>query len=381
MALPELLFPSTLPLFMAAAHIVTPEGLYVQVDRMSGGSRRRRVFLTAPRILEASVELTQSQLEDFFAWHEGPLRAGEFPFTAPVAKMGTGLEYWSAICLSFKAEHLEGSHHKLSLRLRLKGTPEATPPVVTSMFAAVSIVLNMSANDPTLNQMYAEAGVILQVTFDEGAALAAEVAFRLFTEFDGPSASNINLDAEVYIPLEFVGVVDVSASLAAEVVVALLGTFIEDLILAAEVSVGLVTSITPTGPVTSPGSITDSAASLWPYTTSCVIALQIWADGRVYIRKNSSAAVYAENWYLPTTSGVGSSYWVKVAKTLGVVSGGGTENASLYRPISSTVFWTITEYVVGGTQTDTATVTIASDPDGVNVLSTFTCNLTAIYDV
>lgn len=381
MALPELLLPSSLPAFMASAHVLTPEGLYSQVPRMSGSDRRRRVWTSAPRILEASLEVTQAQLEDFYAWHEGPLRAGEVSFTAAVAKPGTGIEYWAANCLSFKVEHLAGSHHRIDLRLRLRGTPESSPPTVSSMYAEVVVALDFAGNAEYLNLLTAEVLAGLEVTWVDGAALAAEAAMRLYTVFDGPSTTHTMLDAEVYVALEYPATIEPSAALDAEVSAGLLTTFLADILLTAEVSAGLLLTVgAGAGPVASPGSITEIGEALLPAQMASLITLQVWADGRVYTKDNDYGALYQFNWYEPTRADYSPTYWVKIGNTLGFITAATGPNAGGWHTLDAgtvNVLWSLYRNSMGST-TDTAVlVQIASDPDGVNIVSSFTVTLTA----
>lgn len=73
------------------------------------------------------------------------------------------------------------------------------------------------------------------------------------------------------------------------------------------------------------------------------------------------------NWYLPTTTGIGSSYWVKSV----VTSGSFTSDPSVGTWVSlSTVKQWQRSAGAGASQTVVATFSIASDSSGVNVLYT-----------
>lgn len=384
MALPELLMPPSLPPFMASAHARTPEGLYAPVDRMSGSSRKRRLYISAPSILEASIEVTQLQLEDFYAWHEGPLKAGEVPFTAAIAKVGAGIEYVSAICLSFKPEHQEGSHHKLQLQLRLRGEPQDSPPVLTGMSAEVVVALNLLNSATALSGLGAEVSAGLQLLLDT-VDLSAEVVVALFSQFAGPSLTNTPLDAEVFVALKITGQIDPPADLTAEVSTALQVSALESISLSAEISQALLLTVSAgAGPVASPADIVESW-TLAPIVAVeppplAFIALQVRTDGRVFVRKQLAAPIYENNWWSPTQVNIGLTHWVKIASTVGARSGGGVENAGGWRAITSDVAWTIsTSGTVFFVSESLVPVSIASDPDGLNVVSNFLVSLSATF--
>ncbi len=84
-----------------------------------------------------------------------------------------------------------------------------------------------------------------------------------------------------------------------------------------------------------------------------------------------------QNWFSPTTAGIGSSYWARSTPNSGTFSGGsGTGIVSL----SGGAGWTRSQTTVGASSVN-FTVEIFSDSGGVNKVAQATFTLSAIKDV
>jgi hypothetical protein len=76
------------------------------------------------------------------------------------------------------------------------------------------------------------------------------------------------------------------------------------------------------------------------------------------------------NWYSPTTTGIGSSYWVKFTLNSGSAWAAGLVNNTIYALTASrTIQWSTT---IGTTKTASVTVSIYSDSGGTTLVSSGT---------
>lgn len=383
MALPELYLPTTLPPFKADGHSITPEPLYAPVERHSGSSRRRRLYTSAPRKLDAQIEVTQAQLEDFTAWYETALAVGALPFTATVAKIGAGVEYWKAYCLAYKADHQEGSTHLLSLTLRLVGTPSDSLGTPTSLGAEVLAPITLEITGGYAYALFAEAVGELEFVGNMGAALAAEVRAPLAVVCSGALA-NPSLDAEAEAYLNLFTVALPSAALSAEASAALTFGALDVIALAAEVTAALACSVAaPSGlgyqnlaPISVDGT-TDM------YRQHSQATIRLLPDGRVQSRVNSSAYVDEGVFYNPATTAVASGKYVKATVVAGTASYVSPLPGTTYQfAASGEVAWYVlspwTE-VPPVSRTVELQIKVSNDPDHLDVLSTFNVTLTALY--
>lgn len=380
MALPELLMPPTLPDFKAGGHKAKPEPLYGAVDRQGGASRKRRLFTSTPRRLEAQLEVTQAQLESFVLWHEEVLKAGSLPFAAKVAKVGPGVEYWEAYCLSFKVDHQEGSTHLLSLDLRLKGLPYATLPAASSLGVEFSLPLVFEVTGGYAYGLSAEFTAGLETLINEGAALSAQFLCRLDVECSG-AVANPSLLAEFEASLEYYGIAGSSAELAAEFAAGLEIEILPVAQLTAEITTGLDFAVAVSGTL---GYVNPAAISVLadfaPFKTNVTAILRLLPDGSVYTKMHTAAYVLEDQFYSPITPSVAAGKWVKAVlvagddSTLSPVAG-------VARQFNTTdaLNWTLTASWIGAPNYEAVTLTIliANDPDFLDVISTFTADLAA----
>ena len=382
MALPELLLPPTLPDFKAAGHTATPEPLCGAVERQGGTERRRRLYTSTPRRLQAQLEVTQAQLEIFVDWHENTLKAGSEPFTAKVAKVGAGVEYWEAHCLSFTVDHQEGSTHLISLELRLKGTPSDSLPTLSSLGAEFLAGLGVQLEGGYAYGLSADFSAGLAVLVNEGAALSAEFLARLDTETSGALA-NPSLLAEFAAALDCYSIVGSSAALAAEFSAGLDAYTLDVPALTAEFAAALDCSTTASSSL---GYRNPAAVFVYadyaPFKQNVTAELRLLPTGAVYTKEHTLAYALVDYFYSPATAGVAAGRWVKAALDSGDASAL-SPAVGVSRQFNTTdaISWVMTASWLDPNVTQSATLTIlvANDPDFLDVVSTFTATIEAVH--
>lgn len=382
MALPELLLPPTLPDFKAAGHTATPEKMYGAVERQGGTERKRRLYTITPRRLQAQLEVTQAQLEIFVDWHENTLKAGSEPFTAKVAKVGAGVEYWEAHCLSFTVDHQEGSTHLISLELRLKGTPSDSLPTLSSLGAEFLAGLAVQVDGGYAYGLSADFVAGLGVVINEGAALSAEFLARLDTVTSGALA-NPSLLAEFAAALDCYSIVGSSAALAAEFSAGLDAYTLDVPALAAEFTAALACSTTASSSLgyRNPATV-DVDADFAYYKQSTTVTVRITPDGTVYTKSHTAAYVLVDYFYSPATAGVAAGKWVRATLLSGDASNlSPTIGTARQFDTSTPLNWVLIAYWQEGSNTQSAQVQIqiANDPDFLDVVSAFTANMSAAW--
>jgi hypothetical protein len=114
--------------------------------------------------------------------------------------------------------------------------------------------------------------------------------------------------------------------------------------------------------------ITD--VSVFETLATAIAQLQVKTDG----------TCGAGSWGTPTTTGIGSSYYVKVVKTLGDAVTGDTQGS--YIQITSNRTWSLSVSTTpGNSATKSCTLEVSISADGVNALYTATVNLEATADL
>lgn len=379
MALPELMLPPGFPDFKADTYEYTPGKSFKPVDRAGGVPRRRALHLNPPAMAKAELELSQQQLEAFFAWHEGPLRAGEQPFTARVPKFGAGVAYQEARCLSFEVEHREGvNNHLLVLSLRLRGEPSDTAPAVSSMLAEVSLALltNFSGAEP--QDLFSECLVSLNVTALQGEMLVSDALCALATEFAGP-ITDPSMAAEAALGLVIQVAVIASEEFLSEVSLPLLTGFLDQADLAAEAALPLSgTFAGVTGYIVSPANITYSVFRPRYPGLPAAFTVLVGKDGGVFTRVDSGGFSSHALWHSPLQLDVGAGLWVKATKLsttgTGIIDTG--EGYATWLSLASDRSWRSSVFGTAEASEQNFSVQVALDPDGVTVVSSFEVNLT-----
>lgn len=376
MALPELLLPASLPPFKAGNHVLTPNGVYGQVERHAGASRRRKVFRTPTWDVLTELEVTQAQMEEFFAWHEGPLEAGAQPFTAYVAKIGSGRQYWKAYIVSVTAEHLPGNLHSIKLRLLLvdDALVSDTAPVLTTLTAEATAPLLTVFGETAPYALYAEAYAILEFAETQSnSALSGEAVAALQTEFYGVLVGVV-LAGEAFAPLTFDVTVIVSDALTGEATAGLSFTEGTDIAMFAEASAALDFATGTTSYVATPTAVSLAAVTEVP-ATMAKATVQYRPNGTFYTQENSGVAVLHANWYGPTTPDVGVGHWVRCVVLSGTAPQGvNAVDTGLSGELVRS--WVLSRPTVG-TNSCTLRIDVATDPDFLSIVSAMNVSLSA----
>ena len=101
----------------------------------------------------------------------------------------------------------------------------------------------------------------------------------------------------------------------------------------------------------------------------------IWfnGDGRLFLNTDISSVPFpAQNWYGPTTAGVGNNYWVRLTVTDGSAPTAGlSDPVGTWNQITVAVRWYWSRGTAG-TTTATVTLELATDNAGSNIVATKT---------
>lgn len=379
MPLPEIQMPSGILPFTAADHVITPDALYVQVDRQAGHTRSRRRFRSVPTIVNTSFEVTQAQLEVFFNWHESALIAGSLPFAANIAKIGPGTEWWKAFILNYTVEHTEGSHRTVKVQLKLVDTPYATGPVATTLAVEFIAALVTSADPSFGSALTVEFVAALETEADLGPTLSVEFFGRLYTQVDaGPT--NPSMDVEFLCELQTTAVIEPGAQFDVEFVCALLNTVFVDTNLAVEFTAALVaTSSTTAGYVAPATAVYKYAYMGGSPGGSSEAGVRAQSDGEIRSRANSDGWGTPSNWWAPTQPGIGATRWVRMVPLTGSAFNGASAAVNVWLDLSTSRSWFLVNPSTGMISL-TARIDIASDPDGTNIVSTCAVTLDSEYN-
>ena len=163
MALPELTLPDGTPAWLAEPHGVELVPQYADVAMRTGHHRRRRVYTTAPRLVQVGLQLTAAQMLAFHTWFEDSTQAGALPFSTQVANIGPGLLWWRAqFTEPYSADAGEaGASFRVSARLLLTGDGSAAGPYTPALTAAIGIALAGSASLTAPNDLSAAVSIAL----------------------------------------------------------------------------------------------------------------------------------------------------------------------------------------------------------------------------
>lgn len=382
MALPEIQMPAGILPFTAADHVITPDSLHVQVQRQAGHTRSRKVFRSVPTIVNTSFEVTQSQLEIFFAWHENSLIAGSLPFAANIAKIGPGTEWWKAFILEYTVEHSEGSHKTVKVKLRLVGEPSPTPAYVAAMTVEFVAALVASADPASSSAMTVEFSASLVTDVDLGPILSVEFFGRLYTQVDaGPTGTFLSV--EFLAALQTNAVIEPGATLDVEFVAALVTQTFLSMDLAVEFSAALTASAAVTAGYVAPATaVTKYAYNGYSPGGKAVSGVRVQSDGEIRTQANTSGWLTPSNWWAPTQPGIGTGRWVRMVPLTGSAfnSSGGNVSAAVnvWLDLSANKNWWLNQSSIG-TSSLTARIDIATDPDGTNIVSTCAVTLDVEY--
>lgn len=371
MTLPEVQMPSGILPFTAADHVITPEALYVQIDRQAGHTRSRRKFRSVPTIVNTSFEVTQAQLETFFDWHEGALIAGSLPFAANIAKIGPGTEWWRAFILSYTVEHSEGSHKTVKVQLKLTGLPFAGGPV-SGTLAVEFVAALVTSTDPLLSSdLVCEFFATLETAADLGPTLSAEFFGRLQTQVDAGPA-NPSLDVEFLCELQTITGAEPAVAFDVEFAAALVTASFVDMDLAVEFTAGTVASVASPSFVVSVPPFTQYASLVSGVASAGVDVLN---NGEIRSQANAGGWELRGNWWQPTQPNIGDTYWVRMTHLTGAAFFP-TWAVGTWHQLNRNYRWYLNRDTLG-VSTLTARIEVGLDPDGTYVLSTCDFTLTA----
>ena len=145
--------------------------------------------------------------------------------------------------------------------------------------------------------------------------------------------------------------------------------------LSAEVTAALLfTFDTALGFVASPGGFAvSSTVPAFPGNSARAL-VQVGPDGTISKRVGTGAYVYVQSWYTPTLAGVGAGKWVRATLSSGDSPAGDLVGVAL--DLTYTRAWYLEETALG-TLDGTIQIDIATDPDILSVVSSFTIHLTA----
>lgn len=378
MALPEIQMPSGLPPFQAGSHVITPEPLYLPVPRQAGHDRSRRLFTTVPRTLQTAFELTQTQIEAFNAWYEDVLQAGSLPFAANVAKIGSGTEWWKAYIVGgWKVEFQEGTQHLVTLTLRLCETPVSTGPVLTTMTSEVLVALVTGTSTDFDQALTSEVFAFLETTTDLGPVLSSEVLVHLYSTISG-GPSNPSMDTEVFCHLNTLTLEIPGEQFDSEVSVALVAYMLESMALTSEVAVALDTNVQTTNYVTTPSALVLSSYMGYSPGGQSSVDFRYLNDGRIMKQQNTAGLVLHASWWTPTQPAVGTGHWIRVTYLTGDAFNGSSSAVGTWLDLGTSRVWQLLKNSAG-TADLTATVEVATDPDGANIVSTMSVTLHTEY--
>lgn len=147
MALPLIFLPAEIPLPLIAGFGISLGEQFDHVPALQGEGRKRRMFTTAPRIVQVSWLLTARQMQVFDAWAESDLDALANRFTVKLKRLGVGFEYWAAEWISpYTAEPIASPDAlwRVSGSLLLTGSPSDTAPDTGALQGITTVSLGGS---------------------------------------------------------------------------------------------------------------------------------------------------------------------------------------------------------------------------------------------
>jgi hypothetical protein len=222
--------------------------------------------------------------------------------------------------------------------------------------------------------------------------LSAEPGCALVTEFDGPNASFTPITSEVQCALQLTAIVEDAALLTSEVNCGLFITYWPDILLTAEPAAALNFGQGYVGYVASPGTQTVSDTITYSFGATALASVVLTDDGSVYDSTHSSGLVYNTAFYTPLNP-AGLSFSLGYRYVRVTVSSGTTPvvqlqvagvytfpGVSVWIPVYNQVLTVSVSrdyYTALGATACTGTIEIATDPDGVFIVSTIPFTLTA----
>jgi hypothetical protein len=132
-------------------------------------------------------------------------------------------------------------------------------------------------------------------------------------------------------------------------------------------------TVTPADAI--PGQIVGAFYSQFAsHTTTAVSRIKFEPDGTVWGKSNSGSYVQLGDWYQPTTSGIGSSNWIRARQDSGDAVAGPA--LLTWQSLASTVEWSLTQSGLGEKSADLGML-FSTDSGGATV----TGNMSLHFDV
>lgn len=139
--------PAGTPCFLASAHSISPDSVFVDVKMRVGHARKRRVFTAAPRVVEVAWVLEAAEMAAVDAWYKNALLAGEREFAAQVKRQGPGMLWWRARWVEpYAAEALHLGRWRVTGRLLLTGVGQEADPYVPGLAVEFGAALTGTAS-------------------------------------------------------------------------------------------------------------------------------------------------------------------------------------------------------------------------------------------
>lgn len=182
-ALPGIVVPGP-TLFRREGHEIEYVPIYGDQEMQLGEDRRRRLYLTAPRIVTVSLDRNQAGAEEFAAWFNGPLRGGDEYFSAQVQNQGPGTRWWKAKFLgpkaTYSAQYMGGGLWVISMKLILFGSGYVSGPASTALVGNVGFALTGTSTATATQPLSGGVGfALVPVAAAAAGFLAGGVGFAL----------------------------------------------------------------------------------------------------------------------------------------------------------------------------------------------------------
>lgn len=143
-SLPLIFVPAGIPLPLIAGFGVSLGEQFDHVPALQGEGRKRRVWTTAPRVVQVSWLLNEELMLRFDAWTENDLQTLTQKFTIQLKRLGEGFEYWAAEWVGpYTAEPIASpeSLWRVTGSLLLTGTPSDTAPDTGALDGVTTVSL------------------------------------------------------------------------------------------------------------------------------------------------------------------------------------------------------------------------------------------------
>lgn len=185
--MPQIRLPAGTPCFLAAGHGITPDSVYADVRMRTGHARKRRIYTSAPRVVDVAWVLEAEQMTAVDAWYEDVLLAGERAFAAQVKAQGPGKLWWRARWVEpYEAEAMHLGRWRVTGRLLLTGVGQVEDPYIPEMEVEFGAALTATAVLTVVPLLGVEFGAALTGTATPTDALWTQSGEFILTQNDEP---------------------------------------------------------------------------------------------------------------------------------------------------------------------------------------------------